>query len=518
MSDPRKLHAVFPTLVLLIGLAGGSTGLADSTTNIENVAAMIDGHISEALRRDEITPAPLADDAEFLRRVYLDLAGTIPPVAEVRRFLNDSDPQKRSKVVNDLLNSPRYVVHFTNVWRALLLPEAANDPRLRFQVEGFEAWLRTQLFEEVGYDQIVQRLITTQLTSANMSMRRQSNTAEPTAIAFFIAKEGKPENLTAGISRQFLGIRIECAECHDHPFADWKRDEFWSLAAFFSGVQSDNQFTVSETASPGKLAIPGTAREVAAAFLDGSTPQAATIPGREALAKWITAPDNPFFARAAVNRLWAHFFGIGIVVPVDDMEIDNPPSHPELLAELSRVFVDRDFDLKFLIRAITTSQAYQRSSKLTHESQDDPRYFARMVVRGLSPEQIYDSLSRATGNRNEQGKAEFVERFTSEPGMPIDVQTTILQALAMMNGPLVAAATDLEQSATMTAAAEFPLFDDRQRIEALFLAALSRFPREEELSRFLSYVQQGGATGDKKAALADVFWVLLNSSEFLFNH
>lgn len=485
-------------------------------SDVEQLAATIDRHIAAVWTSDGVSPAPAADDAEFLRRISLDLAGKIPNVSHVRRFLEDPHPDKRTKLIDELLESPRYVVHFTNVWRSLLLPEAVNNPQLALQVEGFEAWLRTQLFEEAGYDRIVHRLITTELTMDASPSRREGGRRQPTAAAFFIAKEGKPENLTAGITRQFLGIRLECAECHDHPFASWKRHEFWGLAAFFSGIQSDNPFAVRETTGSGRLKVPGTDREVVATFLDGSTPASNSDPDRETLADWITDPRNPYFARAAVNRIWAHFFGVGLVVPVDDMELDNPPSHPELLSELSQQFVAHGYDLKFLIRAITNSRTYQLSSKLTDPGQEDVRYFARMAVRGLSPEQIFDSLEQATGLRDDAARQEFLERFASDGGMSIDVHSTILQALTMMNGRFIGAATHLEQSATLTAAAEFPLFDDRQRIETLFLAALARRPTDQELSRMTQHLES--AAGDKKTALADVFWVLLNSSEFLFNH
>lgn len=286
------------------------------------------------------------------------------------------------------------------------------------------------------------------------------------------------------------------------------------MAAFFSGIQAPNPFSLSEIATANPLTIPGTQTVAYATYLDGTRPES-TGDARTALADWITSPSNPCFAKAAVNRLWAHFFGIGLVIPVDDMEADNPASHPEILDRLAQAFVDHDYDLKFLIRVITMTQAYQRSSRQTHESQEDPRYFARMTTRGLSPEQIFESLAQATGIRDEQARQEFQEQFTTDASMPIDTQSTILQALTMMNGSYIAAATDVSRSATLTAVAEFPGFDTRQRLETLFLASLTRLPSDEELGGFAHYID---TAEDPKQALADVFWALLNSTEFLVNH
>ncbi len=226
----------------------------------------------------------------------------------------------------------------------------------------------------------------------------------PTPLAYYFAKEGKPENLAASTARTFLGIRIECAQCHDHPFARWKREQFWGYAAFFGGVQKqgdgDNQFgPIREIPDRRELAIPGTERVVQAAFLDGGEPQwRFKVGSRVTLADWMTSAENPYFARAAANRLWAHLFGTGLVDPVDDLSDANPPSHPELLDELARQFAAHGYDLKFLLRALTATRAYQLSSDATSTtSQDDPRLFARMAVKGMTADQLFDSLAQATG-------------------------------------------------------------------------------------------------------------------------
>jgi hypothetical protein len=252
------------------------------------------------------------------------------------------------------------------------------------------------------------------------------------------------------------------------------------------------------------------------------------------LAEWIVSKDNPFFARATVNRMWAYLFGTGLMEPLDEMAgSEAKASHPELLDELAKDFAEHEFDLKWLIRAITSSQAYQRTSLRSDPRQDEPRLFARMHLRGLTPEQLFDSLATATGYRGDERqnffnvrsvRNEFRARFANSTDRPTEVQTSILQALAMMNGRLTSEATDLQRSATLSAVIDAPFMTTPDRIEALYLATLARKPTVKELSRLLRYVEEGGVSkaadrSKRRAeALADVFWAILNSGEFKFNH
>lgn len=499
------------------------------------LAETIDRQVAAQWQAEEVTPAPLADDAEFFRRIYLDLAGRIPSVSEVRSFLADESPDKRRRAVDRLLQSPGYITHFTNVWRRVMIPESDSDPQVRFLLPSFEAWLRAKLSANVPYDELVHKLLTAPLEGAQAN-RPGERPARPTPLAFYGAKQVQPENLAAATSRMFLGLRIGCAQCHHHPFDKWQQEQFWSLAAFFAGLEGRNNDQpllagVTERIDRRQIAIPDTERVVQAAYLDGTQPQwTSRRSPRETLADWLTSPENPYFARAAVNRLWGHFFGRGLVDPVDDFSELNPPSHPELLDELARQFAAHDFDLKFLIRAITASRTYQLTSRLTHESQQSPELFARMAVRGLTPEQLFASLAQATGYyepfqaRNpfvlDDGspQSEIMETFANESDSPTEQSTTILQALAMMNGRFIGDATALQRSQTLTAVAEFPLMSTAERIETLYLATLSRPPQPEELDRLVDYVASGGSENDPQQALSDVFWALLNSSEFLLNH
>jgi hypothetical protein len=357
-----------------------------------------------------------------------------------------------------------------------------------------------------------------------------------------VAKDVKSENLAASTARLFLGLRLECAQCHNHPFASWTRDQFWSYAAFFAslekgGSEDGSLDPIRERPDRREVTIAGSEKVVRAAFLDGGTPVfRPREPARRTLADWMTAPDNPYFARAAANRIWAQLFGIGLVDPVDDMGADNPPSHPELLDALARAFADHDFDRKFLTRAITLSRPYQLTSRErpphSHAATnaDDTRLFARMRERGLTAEQLYDSVALAIGATAEEARpgrfagavsssrAEFLEKFGHQDERPTEAQTSILQALALMNGRLVAGATHVEGGATLSAVAEAPYLDMAGRVETLFLATLSRRPKPEEAARLIAYVENGGPTKDHRKALSDVFWALLNSPEFLLNH
>lgn len=512
----------------------GAGERASRAAALARAVADIDRVIEARWQADGIVPAPPADDAEFLRRAWLDLCGRIPPVWVVREFLADESPDKRRRVIDELLEGPLYVTHFTDVWRNILLPEVTTDPQLRFLVPSFDAWLRQKLAANTPYDRMAAELLTTSLAGVQADNPFPRN-SEVSPVGYYQAKQIKPENLAASTSRIFLGVRLECAQCHDHPFDSWKREEFWSFAVFFAGMQRTAEGgvlgAVTELFDRQQLTIPETEITVKAAFLDGSAPEwkYATSP-RATLAQWTTSPENPYFVRTAVNRMWAHLMGVGIVEPVDDFGPSNEPSHPELLDVLGQHFVDADFDVKFLTRAIAASRAYQLTSRQTDASQSNSRYFARMAVKGLTPEQLFHSLAEATGfyepydgqnpflNRNGSPQAEFRELFGNSSESTTEQTTSILQALAMMNGDFTADATDLEQSRTLTAVCEFPLMTDAERIETLFLAALGRPPRADELERFSAYVATGGPTGQQRRALSDVFWALLNSSEFKLNH
>jgi hypothetical protein len=499
------------------------------------LAVLIDRRLEE--KWHGVEPAPPADDAEFLRRVYLDLAGRIPRVNEVRDFLEDPASDRRERVVERLLDCSQYVSHFSNAWWKLLVPSAENQ-QFAAQAAGFKTWLHEQVRDNTPYDKIVRDLLTAPLPNDASPANGAGGVSQQSssAVGYLLANEVKPENLAASTSRIFLGVRLECAQCHDHPFARWSRSQFWETAAFFtSGAQapeppSDPDQAPARSSLPRAITFPGTDKVVRPKFL-GANDSAVTESAepRTALAQWLTAADNPYFAPTAVNRIWAHFFGIGLTDPVDDEPTaENPLRHPELLAELSAQFVAHDYDIKYLMRAVTATRAYQRTSAQSHSSQVDPRAFARMAVRGLTPEQVFDSVALAVGFKENaanparpgnlnSSREDFLNRFAGQE-RAVDKQTSILQALALMNGKFVAAATSLDRSTTLAAVADVPFMTVQQKIETLYLAALSRLPRPEEAQRLSAYVSAGGPRGDPREALSDVFWALLNSAEFILNH
>jgi hypothetical protein len=337
--------------------------------------------------------------------------------------------------------------------------------------------------------------------------------------------------LASSTARLFLGVKLECAQCHDHPFAKWNRTQFWEYAAFFTDVPQPARQNQPPVRGPrGEINILGTDKVVKARFLDGKEPTWKDARTRPTLVEWMTAADNPFFARAAVNRMWTCFFGVGLIDQSDGPADENPSPYTELLDELARQFVAHKYDMKFLIRAITASQTYQRASAVSDPSQQDLRWFARMPLRGLSPEQLFDSLAVATEYQDtgsadprasffggpQSPRAQFLAKFVAQE-QKTDYQTSILQALYLMNNDFIANQTSREKNRTLATLAEQRTGTAR-KVESLYLVVLSRKPRPEERERFVHYVDTGGAAGDPKKALTDVFWVLLNSPEFILNH
>jgi hypothetical protein len=483
----------------------------ETIRDARNLAGRIDRLLAEKWSARGVQSAPPADDPTFIRRVYLDLAGRIPTILEVRDFLDDDRPDKRAIWVEQLLASDRYAEHFANVWRAVLLPYRADDGQ-SYLGRTLAAWLRNRLRARAGYDEIVRELLTAPVQGS----------AVPSPVAFYQANEQKPENLAASTARLFLGIRLECARCHAHPFASWKREHFWEFAAFFAGVGGQDRR---------QIAIPDTDKVVKARFPDGSEPiWQSSLGGRADLAGWLTAAENPYFARAAVNQMWAYFFGTGLVEPVDAAGDGDPASHPELLDDLAREFASHRFDLRFLTRAIVLSRAYQRASTPPADGPDDPRLFTRTAARGLTPEQLFDSLAEVLEYREpphlsafpfgSAGPAtprqQFIARFAG-PERSTESPTSILQALLLMNGRFLADATDPDRNPTLASIADSSVSTPR-RIETLYLVALSRKPRPDEAARLARYVESGGPARDPRKALADVLWALLNSSEFVVNH
>ena len=500
--------------ILLVSGAARAAEKADPAA----LARTIDAHIQRKLDDARIPAAPQADDAAYFRRLNLALAGRIPVASEVRAFLADTTADKRAKALDKILASAGYANHMTTTWRGWLIPEASTNFEVANGTPAFEAWLRPRIQSNLPFDKLVTELLTATFDGRTPAMARNPDDGSANPLTFYIAKDGKPENLAAATSRLFLGVQLECAQCHNHPFAKWSREQFWGLAAFYGGVtRADGN--LREVSGRREMTIPNTERTVPATFLSDEEPawKFKRSP-RVTLAEWITAKGNPFFARAAVNRVWGLMFGVGIVDPVDDFNDQNKPSHPELLDELAATFTASGFDLKYLVRAIALSETYQRASVGTDSRQLDARLFARFPVQGLTPEQLFDSLSVVSGTAlegpggnylqaNGSPKRQFLETF-QRMGKATETQTTILQALTLMNGGETGTATTGGAGRTLDAIVELPGLTANERLEAIYLTVLSRKPTADELKRLTAFVD------GKPERLADVLWVLLNGIEF----
>ncbi|MDY3552764.1 DUF1549 and DUF1553 domain-containing protein [Gemmata sp. JC717] len=502
----------------LLALVAVPAALTAAPRDPAALAAVIDARLAAEWKKAGVAPAPAVDDATFLRRASLDLLGRVPAAAEVRAFLADAAPDKRAKLVARLTAAGGHTRHMATFWRRTWVPQA-DTPEFARLADDFEAWVGARLQEGAPYDRVVRELLT--LPEA----RTARGPVSP--VGFFAASESKPENLAASATRAFLGVNLDCAQCHDHPFARWTRDQFWQTAAFFAPPTTDK----AGKSVPPELTIPNTKRALSPELLDGSAvkwPAAlAADTGRALLAGWLTAKDNPYFARNAVNRLWAHLYGTALVEPLDDLSGDggNTGYHADLLKELATAFADGGFDLKYLTRALVLTKAYQLSAVVAEDQPSDPRLFARMPVRGLTGEQLYDSLRTAAGLPTEradtdrglglEARKRFAARFHVE--RPVTAERSVTQALAMMNGRLTNDLADPAKNPTLGGVVGAPFLDTKGKVETLFLAALGRAPTAKELRTMTDHIE-GAFEADRDRALGDVFWALVNSTEFNTNH
>lgn len=507
---------------LFAGPALASNNKTDSSQKeVLALSKRIDEVIGQKLAAEKVTPSQRASDAEFLRRLSLDLNGVIPSAEKAAAFLDSTDPLKRSKLIDELLASPLYGRHQADTWQRLMLPRESVNNRL--QPAPFVKWLEENFNANKPWDQLVRDI----LTSTGPQDKNGATT-------YFLANQAV-DKITDSVSKLFLGVQLQCAQCHNHPFTTYKQDDYWAMAAFFMKVKADNVnraardgnapgLTEAGPARPQRL--PESAKRVSAKFLQGEQPKMnASDPFRPVLANWLATSQNKFFARAMVNRTWAQLFARGFVHPVDDMHEGNTPSHPELLNELSTAFAANGFDLKYLLRAICNSEAYQRGSKPASDRPIDERLFASMAVKPLTPEQLYDSLTGILGtaarparpqkpqaqNRFGSGPREqFVAFFQGdENASPTEYQAGIPQVLRLMNSP------QMNTTQAVQAAAKSGMTPNKV-VEHLYMTALSRRPTAQEAARLDAYV--GQRKSDPRQAYGDILWALLNSSEFALNH
>jgi hypothetical protein len=513
----------------------------------------IDREIDHLLKSANVPASPLSGDAEFLRRVSLDLTGKVPRRERTVAFLSDNDPTKRAKLIEELLVSKDHGLYFARIWADLLVKRDFDTNR-GLKTEAFINWLAGRLNENVGWDQIVRDMITATGQEASAPQ------------TFFVLanqdnRQPSPSKLVGAVGNLFMGIQIQCAECHQHPFtARWNQSDFWGMAAFFGHTKANR------TMAKGKPAGPATITEVerqiapknkkAAAkvgptivgglrinvpdpndprktvnvatgkfFESTERPNAFHVPYRPHLARWLTASENRYFARAAANRVWAHFFARGLVNPIEDMHDENKPTHPALLRELAKSFTASRYDLKTLIRAICNSQAYQRTSRPLPENTGDERFYSRMAVKVVSAQQLIDSLAVVTGQQAPRVRPGPMARKQPGPGgdplvrafdnreyddEPTEFSYGIPQLLRLMNSGLTAGSARIG-----TQLAGKHQNDHARAIEEIYLTALSRRPSQRETDRMIAHVSR---RGDAAAGYADVLWALLNCAEFVSNH
>lgn len=481
-------------------------------------------HIDELvwlkLRKLGITPSELADDATFLRRLHLDSIGTLPTPEQVRSFLQDPHPDKRRQAIDRVLDRDEFADYWALKWSDVLLVNSENlGARGAFELH---RWLRQQIADNRPYDEWVGRLLTA-----------TGNSGKSGPVNFYRAMR-TPQDLTKTVSQAFLGIRLDCAQCHHHPYEKWGQEDFYGLAGYFNGLKyeklsGDREFVFHAGHQPAKMPLTG---EAVATRPLGSAP-AAELPAdpRIHLAQWMTAPDNPWFARLAANRLWKHYLGRGLVEPEDDIRSTNPATNEPLLQYLAEQVVANDYDLKAVMRLILNSRVYQLSSNPNDMNFDDEQNFSHHLVRRLPAEVLLDAISQVTGSPEHFAGAPlgtrsielwdnrlpsyFLDTFgRSERESPCECakssEPTMAQALHLMNAPEIEAKIADENGRVAKLLAQGA---GRDRIVAeLCIAALGREPadKERKIAGAL-FAQQA-----PQQAAQDFVWTLLNSYEFLF--
>jgi hypothetical protein len=520
-ADP---HADAP----LMGAASKWRAVQIQPSATGNAVQDLDLLMTKLWEENNVKPVEPASDAELLRRVYLDLAGRTPSVNEVRDYLQNTSPDRYESLVNRLLNSPDHASHLAAKFRSFLIPEGVDLTNFG-GVEAFEKWLAGRFQSNESYDKTVQSLLLA-----------EGRLAQSGPLLFYSATKLEADQLAGRTARVFLGMRLECAQCHDHPFEPWTQEDFWGFAAFFARISRprgklETVSTVMQVrdVDRGEVMMPESTVPVSPKFLNADevlTDEKANA-RRKKLTVWLTGSDNPYFARATANRVWSMLFGKGIVNPVDDFGVGNPPLSQELLDLLAGHFIKSTFNLKELFRVVALSGAYRLSSGSEVTDEARQAWFAQMNVKMLTAEQVYDCITVATMPSATQktdmtglvtrfgnvSRDEFLRDFRTPSGRSTEYQGGIPQALTLMNGTLIDSATGLASSGLLKSL-QAPFFSRDQRIEILYFATLSRRPKPSENELLSQYITEDMSGNELREALSDVLWALLNSAEFTMNH
>ena len=485
----------------------------------------VDHHVFQKLQQLQILPSELCTDEEFIRRVNLDVIGVLPESSETAKFLADADPNKRSKLIDALLERPEYAEFWALKWGDLL--RIRNVKVSSGGVHKFNRWLVTAFRDNMPYDQFARQLLTSE----------GSTFVNPPANYFRTATE--TNDCTETTSQLFLGIRIQCAKCHNHPFERWSQDNYYGIGAFFNRVQRKPGINPEEqviwVARAGEVTQPRTGKQMQPWLpLTGTAELAGEDDRRDVFVDWLVKPENPFFPKVEVNRIWGHLMGRGIVEPVDDFRDSNPPSSAALINALADDFSKNGYDRKRVVRTILNSRTYQLSSRKNEFNVNDNKYFSHATTRLLAAEPLLDAICQVTsvaekfaglpaGTRATQLPSPDVESdFLKVFGQPAretacqcerSTDSNLSQALQMINGPLVhAKVRDEKNRLRVLAAAGKP---NEEIVGELYLAALCRKPSEQELAAATKHIANAG---DRMRGLEDVCWALLNANEFLFQH
>ncbi|MBI3860578.1 MAG: DUF1553 domain-containing protein [Planctomycetia bacterium] len=481
----------------------------------------IDSLVWAKLRKMGLVPSELADDAAFLRRSTLDCLGTLPTPSEVRAFLADTTIDKRAKWIDRLLARDEYADYWTLKWADILLVDREKlGERGAFELH---RWLRQQFAANRPYDQWVRELITA-----------AGDSSKSGPVNFYRAAD-TPDALARSVSQAFLGVRVECAQCHHHPFEKWSQEDYYSFAGFFNGLErkpiAKDRMLVFH-AGYREMPIPDSSVKVSARGLDAPvSPRLTAADPRVVLAEWMTSPDNPWFARLVVNRLWKHYLGRGLVEAEDDLRSTNPPTNPVLLDDLARRLVESKFDLKAVMRLIMNSRTYQLSSRHTENNHDDEQNFSSYNVKRLPAEPLLDAISSVTGVPelfpgrpsgtpaialwDNRLPSYFLEIFgrperTSPCECARSSDPTMTQVLHLMNAPEVEAKV-AHPSGKVAGLIESGATEE-QIVEELCLAAIGRYPTPQHKAAARSLF----ASSSPREAAEDFLWTLLNSYDFLF--
>jgi hypothetical protein len=486
------------------------------------MTARVDALLDQRLAELGWQPAGPCSDAAFLRRASLDLTGAPPTASEAVDFIRDPNPQKRDQLIERLLASPANASHLAQTWAAWMLPEQ-NDFQLGGGSQGLETWLRQRFAENLRYDRLVADLLVA------------TGPAQNGPTIFFVSLEGKPEKIAAKTARVFLGLQLDCAECHDHPFDDWSQRDFWGFAAYFGqlSINADGPMLgtgeVTDT-DQGEVTLPGTEQVVPPSpLVMTGLSELGTGTRRQQLALWLTARENPYVARAAVNRVWSLLFGRGLIEPVDDMRKLELASHPQLLSELSDYFASTGYDLQELLRMLARTDAYGRGT--VHESGQPPEAsYAVMATKPLTETQMANSLEQIArqiaGADNAALQTGLARQLGKLRGDGSEAKLGIVSALVALHGDVFDQISRDGQSRLLKAL-EAPYLDQAKQLRWLYLSTLAREPSVAEMRAFSELLsgssevsQAGGESNSEEKSpssaewQSDLLWALINSTEF----